>query len=206
MSVDVQEQFSPISDIVLRLLFSAAHNRLLYEMIQGKFLQQDPRRVLVLLDEHDDFFLGKGKTYDSRNIHIGNWGASGVIQQQWNQVVHLSRKYSHNHDLIQIRDTAIPLGRFEKQFEIAEVDLVRLEIAVPFIMQLLEGKNFIYSHDADEFADWHSGYDNALKTLLNMFVRHPDVDLIHFTPSPAYCSPETAIPQWDLLREVYAEF
>lgn len=106
---------------------------------------------------------------------------------------------------MQIRDTAIPLGSFEKQFKIAEVDLVRLEYALPLVMQLLEGKNIIYSHDADEFADWKARYADSVRLLMSALCSYQGVDLIHFTPSPAYCGPDEAMAQWDLLREVYVE-
>ena len=59
------------------ILFTGAHNRLLYEITQGSTpLFPNAKRHLMNLDRHDDFMLGTAN-YRVDDVHIGNWVAAG---------------------------------------------------------------------------------------------------------------------------------
>ncbi len=102
------------------ILFTGAHNRLLYEITSGVIpLRPNAKRSLINIDHHDDIMLGS-VGYDPYDVHIGNWVAAGAVNGYWGNYVHLDEGY----------EPRLPLTEIKPSQEAIPVELVRQSLPV----------------------------------------------------------------------------
>jgi len=192
------------------ILFTGAHSRLLYEITQGHIsLWANAKRQLINLDRHDDFMLGSTE-YRSDDIHIGNWVAGGAVGGYWGSYIHLDEEYEPVLPIMQSLEV-IPVGLAMQTMPVSKVftryNFTQLQSVIKGLLDKTGDDPFIFSLDADSVADWGRTFTDdssqMLKVILHEVLSRRNIELFHFTPSPAYCPAEEAVKVWDKFRDVW---
>lgn len=208
--------YFPSYDMLIRpsngpaCLFSGAHNRLLYECMRGELgLKRNSKRTLINQDGHDDIALGVENDYD---FHIGNWVSKGYSQGFWRQYLHLSSTYTpalynplKRHGMAVVEGLSRSLMPTTALSTGYRFDMLR-QLIVDYL-DSLNGDPFIYTLDTDSLADWEKKFDSDSHQVLTIIAEEifsrENLELFHFTPSPAYCPHEEAMSIWDATRKIY---
>lgn len=192
------------------ILFTGAHNRLLYEITNGSTpMLPNSKRHLINLDQHNDIMMGTA-TYREDDIHIGNWVAGGAVGGYWGSYTHLDESYEPALSLNQklevipfgLTDQTLPVNRVSTKY-----DFVQLQNVIKGLLDKIGDNPFIFTLDADSVVDWKKKYSvhssQMLEIILKEVLSRKNLELFHFTPSPAYCPAEEAVKVWDKFRNVW---
>jgi len=195
-----------------RVLFTGAHNGLLYHCREAKLgVAPNAKRVLINQDDHDDILLGRESEHE---IHIGNWVSHGYNEGFWGRYAHLSNSYTPSiYQLLRPKNYAIPYGLARGLMPTVSLSSWCnpdfLKSIFKEYMESLNGDPFIFTLDADDLADWTRSFgqdgQELLEIILDVVLSQPNLELFHFTPSPAYCPHEEAKKVWDFARNIYLQ-
>ena len=208
--------YSPEYDMLIKepgkppLLFSDAHNRLLFEAQNG-LLQSNAQRVVINIDAHSDFLMGlKQDNYTPDDVHHGNWGGIGAGEGYWGTFIHVSSLFNGNKSLLEEREVGIAHDASLINVSYAESGIANPQQTVVALKQLIGDRPFILTCDADEFAQhlakqYTPEQETILHTLLEGLMQLPTLELVHFSVSPDYCPSDDAKKEWDVVRNIYAQ-
>src|SRR3989344_9644299 len=201
------------------ILFTGAHSRLLYEIQQGLGAPNSDR-VIVNVDAHTDR-ADTSDVYNHNYIHIGNWGYKGERKNYWRNFVYVSKTLEEpgrfSRDRLSKSSTVYVWEKESKRriYTAAyhEIDFsCFVDEAIQEIQRIVDGRSYILSIEADEFAAWGKRrYRNddikltdsdklRLYALVTSLLPDPNMELLNFTASPAYCPAVDARAQWEIVR------